>query len=169
MSAFSSVPKDTDTAQNDVNPVPYPGKINWTGEIRGHYSGTKCVQFDRSANKPLADQINEFFEANPNQLVVGLFPIGDAAVIMFYTATLTPEEIEKINRFGREIRAKMAEEEAKAEEMKQENKIKVEKAVQEQNRLADVGKTCESNHGAIMDEYRDLKARVKKLEKAGKK
>lgn len=142
-----------------------PGKINFGGEIRGHYPGAKCVQF---SGYMLHEEINKFFAENPNLLVVAVhFVNADdpnqpgshvPVAFVFYTKILSDAEIQEFSEVQQEARRLIDERKAKRAEIEAEHtkklseafdkeKAKKAEALKELERLAEIGRKCEKKHG----------------------
>jgi hypothetical protein len=119
--------------------IEYPGKINYSGEIRGHYSGCKMIAFS------CAEDMNTFFENTQHVIVVQIVPTA-TSINVLYTTALTPEELDDLGAWGRDMREFMASREAARQaDRDAAQKIK-DDAAAEEKRLAALGRQCEVNH-----------------------
>lgn len=137
--------------------IEFPGHINVTGEIRGHYAGCKAVEFITGpTHDPLDQQINDYFTNLKGVVVVREYVLADR-VILLYTRTLSNEELADFEEFSAEIGAKMSAAKEKRLNAKAEEEEKAKAAEKEAERLANVGKTCEEHHAALIEENRKLR------------
>ena len=156
---MKSALEDMTIAQRTDKPIggredsAYPGDINIGGGFfEGHYPGNLAKVFESSydeASKAFHDvdhAMNEFFKVNQNMVTTGVFPLGEGKVLALFTRFMSTEEVEGIQRFSSEIRAKLdAERTKKAAQLAEEAKRERDAAL-EQRRLAALGLKCEQNH-----------------------
>lgn len=122
------------------------GHIN-VADVRGHYS--KCIARTFTSSGDL----NKFFEDNPHRLVVGMWQVHDGVMVL-YTGVVDEKEIRAIQRFGEEIRKKIAEEDAAADKLREEQEENARKQEAERKRLVEVGRKCEEHHAKLVEEAR---------------
>lgn len=146
----------------------YPGKMA-VAETRGTYSGCKMAAFRGKTPSDVSTLVNEFFAANPGLLVVDIKytaePDGHQTAWLLYTAEVDQDYIMAINRYGEEIKRKLAEE--RAEQLEAEARAEEAAEKEEENRkvLIEKGRKCEEHHRPLLEENRKLKDELKKARK----
>lgn len=134
----------------------FPGNINIAHE-KGLYSGSDIKIFTEGEGiGRLDDQIKEFFAADPRLLVVDMKFYG-SKVLVLYTNTLDDEEQAEFEAQGAYIHEMMDTWRQRREKSKQEQAETKRKAEAELKRLADVGRKCEANHGALIKQMRAIR------------
>lgn len=133
----------------------WPGAINVAGNMQGSYSGCKLILLST------VQEVNTFFENNPNALLVKLEPFN-GGIYVLYTKFLTDEELQDFDEFNAEVEHMMRERRAKRAEAKEAEVKKLQTIEEEKERLAVVGKRCIENHGHIIKEKRGGKRQTTK-------
>ncbi len=125
------------------------GQIN-IADVRGHYSNCLAATF------PSAEAMNSFFEANPNRLIVMVSPTP-AGFLVFYTCVLEQSEIDEFNEVQAEARKLIDARKLLRDEAELKNKELQAAADANDARLLTLGRTCEKNHGGLVEELRAIK------------
>lgn len=123
----------------------FPGHINFSGQINGHYSGALAVEFVN------AQDMNNFFEANRHVIVTGVWPQGNGTILCIYTTQLESRDLRYLAEWDEKVNDYLARrrEEDDAAEIAEEEAKRAEKA--ETERLAALGRKCELNHKKIKE------------------
>ena len=123
----------------------YPGHINFSGQINGHYSGALAVVFDT------VRELNEYFKINQHVIVVGLWPLFNGSILAMYTTQMEQQDLRDLAEWGEKVEDFLA---SKREE-RLNLEISNEKAKQEAEAAAakyvTLGKHCEANHKKTKD------------------
>jgi len=126
----------------DIDVNVWPGKVKFTGDVRGHYSGCIVEEF---SSPHVAQQMNAYSEAHPERLIVNITPIM-GGVLVAYTVTIDADQQwvldQRAEAVQAEVQKRVDERNANA---RKERELK-EKMEAEQRRLANVGLKCERNH-----------------------
>lgn len=125
----------------------YPGNINVGGGFfEGHYPGNRLKIFTAlDSVKNLEDEINKFFEMSLGLVVTGIWALSYGIAVL-YTCLMSAEEVEGIQKFSSEVRAKLDEVKRKKAELAAEEFKRQQDAEKEKSRLAEIGRRCEENH-----------------------
>jgi hypothetical protein len=109
----------------------------------GSYSGCKLERFST------IEDLNKFFEANENMTVMDMWPgTGqNPDWYVLYTNFMDPEEKADFDDAAEELRGIMARKREERRKAELETLTAEEKAARETERLVEVGKKCEANHG----------------------
>ncbi len=132
----------TDDKKAEEIATKYPGFINFSGQVNGHYSGAKILSFQS------ATEINKFFEANQHVIVTGIFP-RESEILVVYTTQLDQKDLQYLGEWGEKVDAYLSqrrEEDAKLEEEAELIKVKAEAETKE---LAERGRKCIQHHKKI--------------------
>ena len=131
-------------------------------DTRGYFSGCTVVPFTDEKD------MTRWFENNLGFMLVNLVEF-DGHLLGVVSPIHTPEEIQEMNELQAELQASLEKKRAQREKDRQERE-KAEKAAEiEEKRLAGVGRACEQNHGAVIEENRKLREEVAKLRKKVKR
>lgn len=120
--------------------VKWPGKIAYSGEIRGHYAGCRLASFQT------AEEVNDFFEQTPHVICVNLFTTA-TGIFALYTTALNADELDDLAAWGREQRQYMVERQAMRDQTKLDAQAAERAEKLELKRLAELGRRHESNCG----------------------
>jgi proline racemase len=131
------------------------GFINIGGTFNGHYSKCSVKEF-MGFDGPIDKAINGFFEVNRGFLVVDV-KYGGSNALVFYTKTLDDRETHVLTKYAQALEDKVREELA-AEEAEEEKRLQAEELKKDAERqLIELGRRCQENHGAVIEENRKLK------------
>jgi hypothetical protein len=148
----------------------FPGKINFANE-RGHFSGCRAITFFGKTLVELDEEVNKYFEANSNRLVVEIAPMPSPdgyAVQYVFTKVMTNQEIQEFDELNREVKQLIAnrrDAEAKAaddaaeRQRESEKKAKLEAIAKDKERKVweEKGRRCDKNHGKLVKMEREKK------------
>lgn len=140
--------RDTSLTDGDVK---YPGHMAYANVAGEYFHGCKVKRFWTTRG------LNEFFLPGNEgflTLVGGIIPVagGVGGFLVVYTKKLSARDQETVERFGREINAKITEENRKfaVEQLEQEERKAA--AQIEEKRLANVGRAYEARVKKIKGE-----------------
>jgi len=135
-------------------------------DTRGYFSGCTVVPFTDEKD------MNRWFENNLGFMLVNVVTMATpegTTLLGIVSPIHTPEEITEMQEIQAEVQAALEKRRAQREKDRQERE-KAEKAAEiEEKRLAGVGRACEQNHGAVIEENRKLREEVAKLRKKVKR
>ncbi len=148
----------------------YPGKMAMA-DVRGTYSGCTVQVFSSPEAAGLASQINTYFAENPGLLVVDVrywSSPGASHAALTFTAQVSESYIEDLNIAQAKVDEFMTELKLKKAEELHANMTAEELRIEENKRLAQVGRQCEQNHGAVVKQLRDGRKDMVKRSKGRK-
>lgn len=134
------------------------GHINFESANGVIQSNCKAVEFQT------ADEMNKWFADSPGVFATQIFPM-DGKLVAICNRVMDEEEQADLSARADAIRKYVEEAKAKRQEAKLLEEKTLEERAAEQERLIEVGKKCEHNHGAVIEENQKLKRDLKKARK----
>ncbi len=110
------------------------------------------------------DAFNRWFETNPGTFAVQV-NVSAQDIICIVDRVLSDEEQEILRDRGEAINQIMAERRALREKANADAKALEDKRTEELETLVELGKKCQHNHGAVIEDNAKLKKEIKDLQK----
>lgn len=134
------------------------GHINFESANGLIHSNCRAVEFKT------AEEMNKYFEDNIGTFATQIFAVGDRCIAIV-NRRLDEEGQAIMQDHGDAIRKYVEEAGKKRAEAKEKEEAELKERVANLERLQELGKKCEHNHGAVIEENQKLKKEVKQLRK----
>ncbi len=134
------------------------GHINFESANGVIQSGCRAVVFDS------AEAMNSYFEEHNGIFAAQIFPM-EGKLVALCNRTLDEDDQLVLSDYHEEVRKKVAELKEGREKAKLDEENALKDRVAELERLQEIGKKCEHNHAAVIEDNQKLKSEAASLRK----